>query len=155
MPYVGTYPLKSLLNFLEEFCNPLPNELDHCAVESEILIDSWVVTCWHMHKEIKRTVLNWSTEFGKKTAYLSIVSYFGLIFLAQSAFVLNIGTVILDGLTFFRSIFSFLCPSIVIWFFHYFDAWVKLWCGYGHYWSIWPSNDKNGERILSSTKRWK
>ena len=32
MPYVGTYPLNSFLNFLEQFCRPLPNELDHCVV---------------------------------------------------------------------------------------------------------------------------
>ena len=31
MPYVGTYPSNSLLNFLEQFCHLLPNELDHCA----------------------------------------------------------------------------------------------------------------------------
>ena len=27
-----TYPLNSLLNLSEEFCHPLPNELDHCTV---------------------------------------------------------------------------------------------------------------------------
>ena len=27
-----TYPLNSLLIFLEQFCQPLPNELDHCAL---------------------------------------------------------------------------------------------------------------------------
>ena len=29
---VGTYPLNSILNFLEQFCHPLSNELDHCAL---------------------------------------------------------------------------------------------------------------------------
>ena len=32
LPHVVTYPLNSLLIFLEQFCHPLPNELDHCAV---------------------------------------------------------------------------------------------------------------------------
>ena len=31
MAYVRTYPLDSLLNLVEYFCHPLPNELDHCA----------------------------------------------------------------------------------------------------------------------------
>ena len=34
LPYMGIYPFNSLLNFLEQFCHPLPNELDHCALES-------------------------------------------------------------------------------------------------------------------------
>ena len=32
LPYFVTYPLNSLLIFLEQFCHPHPNELDHCAV---------------------------------------------------------------------------------------------------------------------------
>ena len=31
LPYVGTYLFNSLLISLEQFCHPLPNELDHCA----------------------------------------------------------------------------------------------------------------------------
>ena len=32
LPYVVTYPLSSLLIFLEQFCHPLPNKLDHCEL---------------------------------------------------------------------------------------------------------------------------
>ena len=32
-----TYPLKSLLIFLEQFCHPLPNELDHFAEQGPTL----------------------------------------------------------------------------------------------------------------------
>ena len=31
LPYVVTYPLNSLLIFLEQFCHPLSNEFDHCV----------------------------------------------------------------------------------------------------------------------------
>ena len=38
LPCVVTYPLNSLLIFLEQFCHPLLNELDHCALRKiEIL----------------------------------------------------------------------------------------------------------------------
>ena len=33
LPYVGTYPLNSLLNFLEQSRHPLANELDHCGMD--------------------------------------------------------------------------------------------------------------------------
>ena len=32
LQYEGTYPVNSLLNFLEQFCHPLSNELDHYAM---------------------------------------------------------------------------------------------------------------------------
>ena len=31
MAYARTYPLDCLPNLTEQFCHPLPNELDHCA----------------------------------------------------------------------------------------------------------------------------
>ena len=34
LPYVVKYPLNSLEIFLEQFCHPLSNELDHCALLS-------------------------------------------------------------------------------------------------------------------------
>ena len=34
LPLVRTYPLNNLLNSFEQFCHPLLNELDHCALQA-------------------------------------------------------------------------------------------------------------------------
>ena len=39
LPYAVKYPLNCLLIFLEQFCHPLPNELDHCALYLKLLDD--------------------------------------------------------------------------------------------------------------------
>jgi len=65
LPYVVTYPLNSLLIFLEQFCHPLPNELDHCAAEVWLKVlqrfDSWKCSWLSLEHNLFKNVSNWVT----------------------------------------------------------------------------------------------
>ena len=45
-----TYPLNSLLIFLEQFCHPLPNELDHCALDDCLWFVVFHNDVWLIHQ---------------------------------------------------------------------------------------------------------
>ena len=81
VPYFVTYPLNSLLIFLEQFCHPHPNELDHCA---QVFVTERGLTCFFqaedsrnelvyclLHKKILRTTA--SSNRLKKTRKIDII----------------------------------------------------------------------------------